>query len=169
MKQIDTAQRGWLHQTVCLLDNSNIICIAQKRKPLQWFGAQLTQFLVQMNSSEICALLGNNLRDVNDLAYQLCESIPCEYEIGKRGRAVQDFILNFTTQPERRYFIWHDAQQLFRSNRPLFDVVLAHLENAALPHTNGVAAPAPSQRIIFLFDTTAEEEVRGLGEVVSVI
>ena len=166
MKQIDTAQRGWLHQTVCLLDSSNIICIGNM---LHRFGSQLTQFLVQMYNTEICALLGNNLRDINDLAYQLCESIPCEFEIGKRGRAVQDFILNFTTQPERRYLIWHEAQQLFRSNRPLFDAVLAHLENAALPRTNGVAAPAPSQRIIFLFDTIPEEEVRCLGEVVSVV
>jgi len=170
IQQIDTEDIGqytWLHTSKTLVESSNIICITKEEfktndyNPLIWFGTNLVQFLATSGASEVCPLFGMHINNIDDFAYQLCRTIPWGFEMGRSLRAVDDVVLNFTTQPESRYFIWHDAQHLFRKDRKLFDELFDSLIVASWLNSNGRATHdyQVNQKVIFLFDDTHEEEV----------
>ncbi len=171
MQQIVTGDIGndeWLIASKELVDRSNIICITKNKtsdnNPLIWFGTNLTQFFSRLGDSEVCPLFGKHIKTIDDFAYQLCRTIPWGFEMGIDLHAVYDVILNFTTQPRNRYFIWHDAQHLFRSDRELFDGLFERLIVASYLNSNGIATHnyQVNQKVIFLFDDTTENEISEL-------
>jgi RNAse (barnase) inhibitor barstar len=175
MLEIDTGQIGegeWLHVSKELVDRSNLICITKEEfktsdyNPLIWFGTNLIQFVARSGDSEICPLFGKHINNVNDFAYQLCRTIPWGFEMGRNIHAIYDVVLNFTTEPKNRYFIWYDAQHLFNLDRQLFDKIYESLIVAAYLNTNGKATHdyRVNQKVIFLFDETEEEAIRELCE-----
>ncbi len=173
MQQIDTSDIGqgaWLHASKELVDSSNIICITKDEfktsdyNPLIWFGTNLTQFLSRQGDSEVCSLFGRQINNIDDFAYQLCRTIPWGFEMGRNLNAVYDVVLNFTTQPKNRYFIWHDAQHLFRNDKELFNGLFESLIVASYLNSNGKATHdyQVNQKVILLFDNTGETEVSEL-------
>ncbi len=173
MHQIETSNIGqdeWLHTSKELVDRSNILCITKNEfktsdfNPLIWFGTNLTQFLCKYGDSEVCPLFGKQINNIDDFAYQLCRTIPWGFEMGRNLHAVYDVVLNFTTQPRNRYFIWHDAQHLFRTDRKLFDGLFERLVVASFLNSNGKATHdyQVNQKVIFLFDNTSENEISEL-------
>jgi hypothetical protein len=173
MQHIDTAdieQDAWLHASKALLDSSNIICITKEgyktrdQNPLIWFGTNLAQFLASNGHTEVCPLFGAHIHNIDDFAYQLCRTIPWGFEMGRNLHAVYDVVLNFTTQPKNRYFIWHDAQHLFRKDRQLFEGIFESLIVASYLNSRGLATHdyQVNQKVLFLFDDTSEGEVAEL-------
>ncbi len=173
MQQIETGKIGqdeWLHTSRALVDRSNIICITKEEfktfdyNPLIWFGTNLTQFLSRHGDSEVCPLFGKQINNSDDFAYQLCRTIPWGFEMGRSLHAVYDVVLNFTTQPKNRYFIWYDAQHLFRSDRKLFEGLFECLIVASFLNSNGKATHnyQVNQKVVFLFDNTNENEISEL-------
>ena len=166
----DIGQEEWLHASKALIDNSNIICFTKEDfktsdyNPLIWFGTNLTQFLTKTGDSEICPLFGKQINNIDDFAYQLCRTIPWGFEMGRNIHAIYDVILNFTTQPKNRYFIWYDAQHLFNLDRQLFDEIFESLIVASYLNTAGKATHdyQVNQKAIFLFDHMSEEFVSSL-------
>lgn len=173
MVQIDTGDIGqdkWLHTSKELVDSSNIICLTKEEfkaadyNPLIWFGTNLSKFLSKNGDSEVCPLFGRQINNIDDFAYQLCRTIPWGFEMGRNLHAVYDVVLNFTTQPKNRYFIWFDAQHLFQKDRLLFDGLFESLIVASYLNSNGKATHdyKVNQKVIFLFDDTNENEVSNL-------
>jgi len=170
IQQIDTGDIGkeaWMHSSKALVDSSNLICITKEEfkttdyNPLIWFGTNLIQFLAREGKSEVCPIFGRHINDIDDFAYQLCRTIPWGFEMGRDTHAIYDVILNFTTQPKNRYFIWYDAQHLFRNDKELFDELFERLIVASYLNSKGKATHdyQVNQKVIFLFDDTNEEEV----------
>ena len=173
MQQIKTGDIGndeWLNASKELVNSSNIICITENEhktssyNPLIWFGTNLTQYLSRLGDSEVCPLFGKQINTIDDFTYQLCRTIPWSFEMGRNLNAVYDVILNFTTQPKNRYFIWHDAQHLFRADRKLFDCLYENLIVASYLNSNGKATQnyQVNQKVILLFDNTSENEISEL-------
>jgi len=170
MQQIDTGDIGqnkWLHTSKALIDSSNIICITKDAfkttdyNPLIWFGTNLTQFLAKDGDSEICPLFGRHINNLDDFSYQLCRTIPWGFEMGRNLHAIYDVVLNFTTQPKNRYFIWYDAQHLFNQDRELFNEIFESLVVASYLNSNGLGTHGyqVNQKVVFLFDQSNEEIV----------
>lgn len=173
MQQIETGDIGndeWLKASKELANSSNIICLTKDDyktsdyNPLIWFGTNLTQYLNKIGDSEVCPLFGKQINNIDDFAYQLCRTIPWGFETGRNLNAVYDVILNFTTQPRNRHFIWHDAQHLFHSDRELFDSLFEILITASYLNSKGKATHdyQVNQKVIFLFDDTSESEISDL-------
>jgi RNAse (barnase) inhibitor barstar len=173
MQQIETSDIGndeWLKASKELVSSSNIICITEDEhktsdyNPLIWFGTNLTQYLSRFGDSEVCPLFGKQINTIDDFSYQLCRTIPWGFEMGRNLNAVYDVLLNFTTQPKNRYFIWHDAQHLFRADRKLFDCLYESLIVASYLNSNGKATQnyQVNQKVILLFDNTSENEISEL-------
>lgn len=173
MLQIQTNEitdETWLKVSSDLVNSSNILCITKDEyktsdfNPLIWFGTNLTQYLSRLGGSEVCPLFGKQINTLDDFAYQLCRTIPWGFEMGRNLHAVYDVILNFTTVPQNRYFIWYDAQHLFRKDRELFDALFESLIVASYLNSNGMATHdyQVNQKLILLFDDTSEKEVEEL-------
>ncbi|CCG53174.1 Hypothetical protein KQS_06050 [Flavobacterium indicum GPTSA100-9 = DSM 17447] len=173
MQRIETGYIGndeWLETSKELVNSSNIICLTKDNyktcdyNPLIWFGTNLTQFLSRIGDSEVCPLFGKHINNIDDFAYQLCRTIPWGFETGRNLNSVYDVILNFTTQPRNRYFIWYDAQHLFHSDRELFDGLFERLIVASYLNSNGKATHdyQVNQKVILLFDDTCENEISDL-------
>jgi len=170
MQQIDTGQEDWRYSIKILLDSSNLICITKDEfktsdfNPLIWLGTNLTQYLASLGDTEICPLFGKQINNIDDFAYQLCRTIPWGFEMGRNRHAIYDVMLNFATQPKNRYFIWHDAQNLFTADRELFDNIFESLIVASYLNTKGRATHdyQVNQKVVFLFDNTSEDNVLDL-------
>jgi hypothetical protein len=163
----DIGQDTWLHTSKELLNKSNLICLTKDEfktpdyNPLIWFGSNMAQFLTTSGESEICPLFGKHIRSISDFCYQLCRTIPWGFEMGKSSHAICDVVLNFTTQPKNRYFIWHDAQYLLNRDRKLFEDIFECLIVASYLNSHGKATHdyQVNQKVLFLFDQTSEEDV----------
>lgn len=173
MLQIETAEirdDKWLSESKTLVDKTNIICLTKDEfksssyNPLLWFATNLASFLAKGGDAETCPFFGRLINSIDDFTYQLCRAIPWGFEMGQNLDAVYDVVLNFTTEPKSRYFIWHDAQHLFRTNRELFEGIFECLIVASYLNSNGVATQdyRVNQKVIFLFDNTDEEEIKEL-------
>lgn len=173
MVQIETSEirvDKWLRESKVLIDKTNIICLTKEEyknadhNPLIWFATNLASFLTKSGDAEICPIFGRHINSIDDFTYQLCRAIPWGFEMGKNLGAVYDVVLNFTTEPKNRYFIWHDAQHLFRTNRKLFDGIFECLIVASYLNSGGLATHdyRVNQKVIFLFDDTDEEDIKSL-------
>ena len=170
MLQIETGEgrdSKWLNESKALVSTSNLICITRDEfktpgyNPLIWFGTNIASFFAKDGGTEICPFYGKHINSIDDFGYQLCRAIPWGFEMGRNLNAVYDVVLNFTTEPKDRYFIWHDAQHLFRVNRALFEGIFECLIVASYLNSVGKATDdyQVNQRVIFLFDETDEKEI----------
>ncbi|MCC6676697.1 MAG: hypothetical protein IT436_06095 [Phycisphaerales bacterium] len=124
-----------------LMDEHHIVaCSADPRKRAQ-FGASLGQFLSTMRDTEVVALQGRAITDLESFCQQLERALPgpaLERRIHGLGGVVnlmrhrQTF--GMRTPSKFRFYIWHDADTLLRSDPMLF----GHLTEAIA----GVAAEA---------------------------
>ena len=175
MLQIETEEvrdSKWLNESKKLVNTSNLICITKDDfktagyNPLIWFGTNIAAFLAEEGDTEICPLYGKHINSIDDFGYQLCRAIPWGFEMGRNLDAIYDVVLNFTSEPKNRYFIWHDAQHMFRANRELFEGVFECLIVASYLNSTGKATDdyKVNQKIIFLFDETEETEISYLRQ-----
>lgn len=145
---------------------NDFIVVDDNRDRLIWFTTNYTQLLARNGGTEIAPIYGELANDHSSFVYQVNFSLPCSYKLGDNPHALYDLLLNFETEPDRRYIIWNDTQHLHRLNSPLFEEIFESMLVAAYCNRNGISTIKEDntpyrvdQRNIFLFNKAGYEAI----------
>ncbi|WP_436488153.1 barstar family protein [Chitinophaga sp. ARDCPP14] len=155
-----------------LMNNSyanDFILFETDQDRLIWFMTNYTQYLVRKGANEVVPLYGNAINSLETFIYQVNLSLPVGYQLGPRLDALYDLLLNFETEPERRFIIWNDSSYLFNNNKADFESIFEKLIVAAYCNRNGISTMKEDgtrykvdQRNIFIFNDNKLKDIRDL-------
>lgn len=130
--------RNWQPDVAQMLDEHHLIATSGVARRRLHFAASLAQFLDSLRDTEVCVFYGQFIRDLDSFCHQLERAIPGEpLERRVSGpRSVTAHLRTRQTYPGRppsryRYYIWHDADELVRSDRALFGRLVDALAGVA--------------------------------------
>lgn len=131
----------WQADVTQLLDEHHLVAWSDVAQRRMQFAVSLGRFLGSLRDTEVCVFYGRFITDLDSFCYQLERNVPgpiLDRRIdGPTGIAnLLRARASFRGRPEtkHRYYIWHDADVMFRSNTKLF----AQIADAM----SGVAAEA---------------------------
>lgn len=148
---------------------NDFILFENDRDKLIWFITNYTQYLVRKGANEVVPLYGNAINSLATFIYQVNLSLPVSYHLGSRLDALYDLLLNFETEPERRFIIWNDSSYLFNNNKADFESIFEKLIVAAYCNRNGISTIKEDgtrykvdQRNILIFNDNKLKDIRDL-------
>jgi hypothetical protein len=117
----------WQADVTQLLDEHHMVAWSDLPQRRTQFAVSLGQFLGSQRDTEVCVFYGRYITDLDSFCYQLERAIPGPALVRRidgpggvvallRARA------SFRGRPETkyRYYIWHDADVLLKTNHKLF-------------------------------------------------
>lgn len=140
MLEIDTndSVENWAKQ-LSNLKKGDFIFLSSNEDTIIWFATNYIQHLIRSGGSEVAPLYGQSITDLESFIYQVNQCLPVGYRLKADVQALYDLLLNFQTEPLRRFIIWNDAQHLFHSNLPAFEDIFELLIVAAHCNRNGIS------------------------------
>lgn len=118
---------AWQGEVLQLMDEHHLVAWSEDDARRLRFATQFGRFLQAQRDTEVCVLMGREIRDVESFCYQLERTLPggpIERRVdGPRGitsmlRARAD--LPGRAPTKFRYYLWHDADILLKHNPSLF-------------------------------------------------
>jgi hypothetical protein len=111
-----------------------------------------------LGGSEVASLYGRHVLELASFCYQISLCFPWGFEIKKDRHALFDLLLNFESEPERRFLFWNDAQCLFLKSTSEFAEIFELIVSAGYCNRNAISTIKPDgsryrvdQRTFFLF------------------
>lgn len=160
------------HQWYNLLmkENANdFILFESDLNKLIWFITNYTQFLIRQGGNEVIQLYGNAIINLETFVYQTNLSMPVGYKLKPDINALYDLLLNFETEPDYRFLIWNDADNLLQVNTTEFSEIFERLIVSAYCNRNGISTIKEDgslytvdQRNMLVFNRTNAESVMPL-------
>ncbi|HYF13539.1 MAG TPA: hypothetical protein VD971_00555 [Phycisphaerales bacterium] len=128
----------WQPEVTQLLDEHHLIAWSEFPQRRTQFAVSLGQFLGSLRDADVCVLYGKYITDLESFCYQLERAIPGPALMRRvhgpggivsllreratvRGRAAAKF----------RFYVWHDADVLLRSDHVLFGQIADALAGVA--------------------------------------
>ncbi len=119
--------QDWQADVTQLLDEHHLAAWSDSPQRRTQFAVSLGQFLGNQRDTEVCVFYGKHITDLDSFCYQLERAIPgptLDRRIDGPGGivALLRTRASFRGRPESKYrfYIWHDADVLLRSNAALF-------------------------------------------------
>ena len=152
-------------------DNDSLIFYSEDDDYL-WFTSQFTQLLCRnMVDTEVVQLFGRQIKDLKDFIYQINFGLPIGYRMKANLHALYDSVLNFETEPAKRFVLWNDADYLLEKNRIDFVAIFETLTIAAYVNRKGLGTVKENgscylvdQRNFFFFN---EKYLKDLDSIIS--
>ena len=121
---------SWQPEVTALLDEHHLVAWSDSPRRRLTFAATLARFLEGLRDAELISLYGRHITDLDSLCYQLERAIPGE-PLDRRidgPTGVTSILRSRECFPGRpaskfRYMMWHDADELVRSDHDLFGSV----------------------------------------------
>jgi hypothetical protein len=128
----------WQPEVLQLLDEHHLVACSERMRLRLDFGASLGRFLAAQGDTEVCHLQGRHIRCLDSLCDQFERQLPGP-PLQRRidGPAGLTALLRMRepsgpSRPSRwRFYVWHDAETLLRSDRVLFGRVVEALAGVA--------------------------------------
>jgi hypothetical protein len=128
----------WQADVTQLLDEHHLVAWSDMPSRRMQFAVSLGRFLGSLRDTEVCVFYGKFITDLDSFCYQLERSLPgpsIERRIdGPTGIAsLLRARASFRGRPETklRYYIWHDADALLRTNHRLFGQIVDAISGVA--------------------------------------
>lgn len=129
---------NWQPEVVQLLNEHHLVATSEAPRRRMHFAVSLGQFLQGLRDAEVCTLYGRFITDLDSFCYQLERAIPgplVERRIdGPRGITAllrSREVYRGRPASKFRFYIWHDADVLFRENERLFGRLVDALAGVA--------------------------------------
>lgn len=104
-----------------------------------WFSTNLIQYLIGKGGCEVIPIYGKLIESLDDFIYQINCCLPIDFKLKNNIDALYDLLLNFVTEPSKRFFIWNDADYLFKNNRITFEIIVEQMLSASFLNRNGLS------------------------------
>ncbi len=128
----------WQADVVQLLDENHLVAWSDMPQRRMQFAVSLGRFLGSLRDTEVCVFYGRFINDLDSFCYQLERNVPgpmLDRRIdGSTGIAsLLRARASFRGRPEtkHRYYIWHDADVLLRTNHRLFGQIVDAMAGVA--------------------------------------
>jgi hypothetical protein len=128
----------WQADVTQLLDEHHLVAWSDVAQRRMQFAVSLGRFLGSLRDTEVCVFYGRFITDLDSFCYQLERNVPgpiLDRRIdGPSGIAnLLRARASFRGRPEtkHRYYIWHDADVMFRSNTKLFSQITDAMSGVA--------------------------------------
>lgn len=129
---------NWQGDVAQLLDEHHLVAWSDLPPRRMQFAVTLGRFLGSLRDTEVCVFYGRFITDLESFCYQLERALPGP-TIDRRfdGPTGIASLLraraSFRGRPEtkRRYYIWHDADILLKTNHVLFGQIVDALSGVA--------------------------------------
>lgn len=122
----------------CPKDRDFIIFAAQEEDAI-WFTTNFMQQLISFGGNEVIPIYGNMVEKFSDFVGQFNWSIPIGYRLSYNQHALYDALLNFETEPLRRYIVWSSPQYLMKRNQADFELISELMITSAYLNRNGIS------------------------------
>ncbi|MDR6563506.1 MULTISPECIES: hypothetical protein [unclassified Arcicella] len=136
---------------------------------LIWFITNYTQALIREGNNEVTTLFGKNINNLESFIYQVNLSMPIGYKLSARFDALYDLLMNFETEPQRRFIIWNDANYLLKVNKSDFHEIFELLIVSAYCNRNAISTIKDDgtryvvdQRNIFVLNNSTIQDIQSL-------
>jgi hypothetical protein len=128
-RQTDIPQlvADWQADVTQCLDEHHLVAWSEFPQRRTQFAVSLGQFLGGLHDAEVCVLYGKYITDLESFCYQLERAIPgpsLQRRIDGPGGIVsllrERSLFRGRTATKFRFYVWHDADVLLRSDHKLF-------------------------------------------------
>jgi hypothetical protein len=128
----------WQADVAQLLDEHHLIAWSEMASRRMQFATSLGRFLGSLRDTEVCVFYGRFITDLDSFCYQLERSLPGP-SLDRRMDGPAGIVsllrarASFRGRPEtkHRYYIWHDADVLLRTNHRLFGQIVDAMSGVA--------------------------------------
>jgi hypothetical protein len=128
----------WQADVTQLLDEHHLVAWSDVAQRRMQFAVSLGRFLGSLRDTEVCVFYGRFITDLDSFCYQLERNVPgpiLDRRIdGSSGIAnLLRARASFRGRPEtkHRYYVWHDADVMLRSNAKLFSQIVDAMSGVA--------------------------------------
>ena len=169
---IETPVENWN----VILENPNrpkdTIVLSDSMDDSIWFSTNIIQFFAREGNCEVIPVYGKLVNGLENFIYQVNCCLPVGYRIKNSLHALYDLFLNFETEPNKRVFVWNDAEYLLKQDKNCFIEILEVLLQAAISNRNGWSTIKEdgtvyqvNQKVILVFNNVTSEDLRFMDSI----